>query len=269
MLFRSDASDVNMIRKALEKNLFFDQITSTELDSFIDAFEPIQVAKGLDIVTQGCLGDFFYIIGKESTVAFHMNGVQVGEAGVGGSFGELALIYSCPRAATVIAMSSPTNLFRVGRKTFRSLLQQQTKRKEAEKIDLLNGVDFLSAMSEFDLNRLARAMTLNVFQCGDVIVKKGDEGDAFYIVYEGQLHVENISVGSTKFDDIKLGRGDYFGERALATHEPRAADVIAATKGSAFRIDRKTFERVLGKFSRVIMKSQDRKIMVRNSSSVY
>ena len=258
-----DKSDVDMIRKAVGKNLVFDQMEdANELGSFIDAFEHIEVAKGLNVVTQGDPGDFFYIIGKDSSVAFELNGVQVGEAGEGGSFGELALMYSCPRAATVIATSSPTNLFRVGRNTFKSLLQEQTKRKEAEKIDLLKAVDFLSAMSEFDLNRLARAMTLNVFKCDDVIVNKGDEGDAFYIVYEGQLQVTDISVGSTKFDDITLESGDYFGERALATNEPRAANIIAATKGSAFRIDRKTFERVLGKFNRVIMKAQDRKIMV-------
>ena len=260
---KKDKSDVEMICKAVGKNLVFDQMVSNELGSFIDAFEHIEVAKGLNVVTQGDPGDFFYIIGKDSSVAFELNGVQVGEAGEGGSFGELALMYSCARAATVIATSSPTNLFRVGRNTFKSLLQEQTKRKGAEKIDLLKAVDFLSAMSEFDLNRLARAMTLNVFQCDDVIVNKGDEGDAFYIVYEGQLQVTDISVGSTKFDDVTLESGDYFGERALATNEPRAANVTAATKGSAFRIDRKTFERVLGKFSRVIMKAQDRKIMVR------
>jgi cAMP-dependent protein kinase regulator len=255
--------DADVIRKAIKKNLFFDQMTTKEFDHFIEAFEPIKVDEGLDIVTQGHPGDYFYIIGKKSTVTFHINGIQVGEAGEGESFGELALLYSSPRAATTVAMSSPTNLFRVGRKTFRTLLQGQSKRKEKQKIDLLKAVDFLSAISEFDLNRLARAMILNVFSEKDSIFKKGDEGDAFYIVHEGQLQVTDISVGSAKFDNSILKSGDYFGERALVTHEPRAANVTAATNGSTFRIDRKTFERVLGKFSRVIMKSQDRKILVR------
>ena len=223
--------------------------------------EPIEVERGVNIVTQGCSGDFFYVIGTGTTVTFHIDGVQVGEAEAGSSFGELSLLYSCPRAATAVAVSSPTNLFRVGRKTFRSLLQQQTKKKEAEKIKLLKNVDFLSEMNEFDMLRLARAMTLNVFREQDILVKKGEKGDAFYIVYDGQLRVTDISVGSTKFGSIILESGDYFGERALVTHEPRAANVIAATDGSAFRIDRETFERVLGKFSRVIMKSQDRKIL--------
>jgi CRP-like cAMP-binding protein len=151
----------------------------------------------------------------------------------------------------------------VGQKTFRSLLENQTKKLEAEKIKLLKSVNFLSDISSSDLKRLARAMTLAFFEPGDYLVKKGEEGNAFYIVHQGQVDVTDISVGNTKFDDVVLEPGAYFGERALATNEPRAANVIAKTKGSVFRIDRKKFEKILGKFSRVIMKSQDRRILVR------
>lgn len=99
-------------------------------------------------------------------------------------------------------------------------------------------------------------MTLNTFEPGDCLVRNGDEGDAFYIVHEGVVYITDISVGSTKFDDITVEPGAYFGEGSLATNEPRAAIVIANPKGSVFRIDRKTLERVLGKFFLVIMKSQ-------------
>ena len=57
-------------------------------------------------------------------------------------------------------------------------------------------------------------------------------------------------------------KGDYFGERALITSEPRAANVIGVTKGTAFSIDRSTFEKVLGDFSKVIMRAQDRRKLV-------
>ena len=123
-------------------------------------------------------------------------------------------------------------------------------------MDLLKSVDFLGQISEYDLKRLGRAMTLNVFEKGDCLVKKGDEGDAFYMIKEGEMKVTDISVGSNTFDDVVLKEGAYFGERALATKEPRAANVTATTKGTAFCIDQATFEKVLGKFSRVIMKAQ-------------
>ena len=259
----TNKSDKRMIRKSVKKNPFFDRMDSDELGQFVDSFEHIEVAKGTKIVTQGDAGDFFYIVREDSIVAFELDGVKIGEVEDGGSFGELALVYSCPRAATVVAMSSPTDLFRVDRNTLSSHLRQQIKSKKGEKIRLLEAVDFLSEMSEFDRISLARAMAPYIFQPGNVIVKKGDDGDAFHIVLEGRLKVTDISVGDTKFDDVVLGPGDYFGERSLATNQPTAANVVATTKGFGFRIDRHSFERVLGEFGRVIMKAQDRKILVR------
>jgi cAMP-dependent protein kinase regulator len=259
----TNKSDKRMIRKSVKKNSFFDRMDSDELDQFVNSFENIEVAKGTKIVTQGDAGDFFYIVGQDSIVTFELDGVKIGEVEDGASFGELALVYSCPRAATAVAISSPTDLFRVDRNTLSSHLRQQIKSKKGEKIRLLEEVDFLSEMSEFDRISLARAMTPYIFQPGNVIVKKGDDGDAFHIVLDGRLKVTDISVGGTAFDDAVLGPGDYFGERSLATKQPTAANVVATTKGFGFRIDRHTFERVLGEFSRVIMKAQDRKIMVR------
>lgn len=259
-VFDKTQACVELIRKTIEKNFFFDEMAESDLPAFIDAFEPIEVAQGSNVINQGERGDYFYVIGNGS-VTFLVNGDVVGTAEAGGSFGELALLYSAPRAATVVAQSAPTKLYRVGQKTFRSLLQKQTKRKASEKMKLLKSVDFLSEISEFDLKRLGQAMALNTFEVDDCLVKKGDEGDAVYILHEGEVECRDISVGATKFASVTLKAGDYFGERSLATNEPRAANIVATTKGSAFRIDRTTFEKVLGKFSRVIMKSQDRRIM--------
>lgn len=261
-VFKKSFADTELIRRTIQRNSFFNDLDEGGLPAFIQAFEPIEVMKGSSVITQGDRGDFFYVVGKGS-VTFLINGDKVGTTEAGGSFGELALLYSCRRAATVVAESSPTKLFRVGQKTFRSLMQKQTKRKESDKIERLKAVDFLKEISDSDRKRLGRAMTLQVFAPGDCLVKKGDEGDAFYIVHEGKVEVTDISVGSTKFGNITLEPGAYFGERALATKEPRAANVIATTKGSAFRIERKKFEKVVGKLNRVIMKAQDRKILVR------
>jgi cAMP-dependent protein kinase regulator len=260
-VFNKSDAEVAIIQETVKKNFFFDDMTSTELTAFIDAFEPFQVAKGANIITQGEDGDYFYILG-EGKVTFLVQGNDVGNAELGASFGELALLYACPRAASVRAEAEPTKLFRVDQMTFRSLLQKQTKIMEAEKEQLLRSINFLSEIDESDMKCLGRAMAPKIVEAGDSLVRKGEEGDAFYIIQEGEMTVTDISVGPAKFEDIMLKAGDYFGERALATHEPRAANVTATTKGTAFSIDRTTFEKVLGKFSRVIMKSQDRRCLV-------
>lgn len=100
-------------------------------------------------------------------------------------------------------------------------------------------------------------MTPRVFEKDELIVKKGTIGDAFYVLQEGKVICCDISVGSTAYEDQTLGPGEYFGERSLATAEPRAANVKGLTKGVAFSIDRDTFEKVLGSMSSLIDRAQD------------
>jgi cAMP-dependent protein kinase regulator len=261
-VFDKSEAEVELIKKALKKNFFFDDMLPAELNTFILAFEPFEISKGMAIIYQGEAGDYFYVV-SEGVVSFEMNGNIVGMAGAGNSFGELALLYTCPRAATVYAAAERTSFFRVDQRTFRSMLQKQTKKSEALKLKLLRSVDFLKELDESDIKRLADALTPRTFEEEDVLVRKGEEGDAFYILQEGEMKVSDISVGNSNFDDVILRTGDYFGERALATDEPRAATVTALTEGVAFSIDRMTFEKVLGKFSRLIIKAQDRRLLVR------
>jgi cAMP-dependent protein kinase regulator len=263
-VFDKTQAEVDLIKKGLEKNFFFEDMTPAELDTFIKAFEPFYISRGMAIIYQGEAGDYFYVI-SEGIVSFEMNGEIVGMAGAGKSFGELALLYACPRAATVYAASEKTSFFRVDQRTFRSVLQNQTKKSEALKLKLLRSVDFLKELDESDMKRLGDALSPRMFKEEDVLVKKGEEGDAFYILQEGEMNVTDISVGNSKFDDIILKPGDYFGERALATDEPRAANVTALTEGVAFYIDRSTFEKVLGKFARLVIKAQDRRLLVRKT----
>lgn len=259
--FEKSDEAVATVRESIGSNFFFDDMTPEDLSAFADAFEPYELSKGAKIIKQGEKADYFYIIG-EGKVSFYIDGEKHSEAETGNSFGEIALLYKCPRAATVTADTEPTKLFRVDQKTFRSLLQKQTKILRAKKMKLLRSVDFLKEIDKIDMKRLGAAMVPKNFEPGDCLVKKGDEGDAFYIIKEGEVEVTDISVGSTTFDNVILKEGDYFGERALATKEPRAANVTAITKGTAFCIDRATFKKVLGKLSRVIMTAQDWRVMV-------
>ena len=260
-VYEKTATEISIIEYNIKENFFFDDLEPAALKEFIDALEPTVVSKGTEVIKQGEKGDYFYIIGG-GNVSFLIDEQVVGTAEKGGSFGELALLYSSPRAATVRVDTEDTKLFRVESKTFRSLLQNQTKRMESEKRRLLKSIDFLKEVGAIDMRRLARAMRPIHFEPGTCLVKKGEEGDAFYVIQEGELEVTDISVGSTSFEDIVLSAGDYFGERSLVTDEPRAANVTAMTEGLAFSIDKPTFQKILGDFTRVIMKSQDRRVLV-------
>jgi CRP-like cAMP-binding protein len=162
----------------------------------------------------------------------------------------------CPRAATVVALE-PTALFRVDQQTFRFILRAQTQQSEQEKVSLLRNVDFLKDLNDADIEKMTRVMTPRVFRKDEVLVQKGERGDAWYVVAEGNVLVKDICVGSTVYEDQTLGPGEYFGERALITGEKRVANVVALNKGVAFSIDRDTFEKAVGKMSKLVLKAQD------------
>jgi CPA1 family monovalent cation:H+ antiporter len=53
------------------------------------------------------------------------------------------------------------------------------------------------------------------------ILKKGDKGDSMYFIASGAARV---AIGD---GGVELGSGDFFGELALLTGQPRSADVIS------------------------------------------
>jgi cAMP-dependent protein kinase regulator len=254
--FRHSSDEKKIIRKALKKNFVFSHLTDRDLKPLVAAFEATVFERGQVIIQQGDPGDFFYILAS-GEVSFFVNEIEVGKSEkVGASFGELALLYTCPRAASVVA-TKDTQLFRVDQTTFRFILKSQTIKSGQEKTEILQGVSFLKDLTQTDLKKLSDAMTPFLFEKDQVLVRKGDKGEAFYLILEGQVLVKDISVGPTSYQDQTLGQGEYFGERALATSEPRAANIVGLTEGIAFSIDRITFEKVLGNMSRIILRAQD------------
>eukprot|EP00934_Nitzschia_sp_Nitz4_P005950 Nitzschia sp. Nitz4//scaffold21_size171442//80522//83295//NITZ4_002167-RA/size171442-processed-gene-0.161-mRNA-1//-1//CDS//3329542429//5940//frame0 len=259
-VFDKSKEEKKVIKEAVKKNIFFNAMSRNERGVLIDAFEPIDVPKDGFIIQQGEVGDYFYVL-ADGKVAFSVDEVKVGEAEAGSSFGELALLHACPRAATVVAIDGPAKLFRVDQRTFRSVLRKQVMGMEVEKMKLLKTVHFLKDVDTIDLKRLASALKPRYYEVGDAVVKKGDQGDDVYIIDDGEFIVRNFSVGQNQFNDSTLKKGDCFGEQALVSDEPRKADVSAVTPGMAFSFDKATFEKVLGQFSRVVRKVQDRNIL--------
>lgn len=260
-VFQKTMDEKLFIREALKSNFVFAALSERELRTIVDAFEAVDFKADEKLIVQGDVGDFFYVL-RKGTVRFEVNDKVMGHAGEGKSFGELALLYTCPRAASVIAESKGT-LYRVDQKTFRYIMQSQTLQTENDKKDLLKGVKIFSPLDPTDINKLVHTMVPRVFEAGEYIVKKGEEGDTFYVIQEGKVRVTDITMGSTKYEDQVLGPGDYFGERALVHKEPRSANCIGKTNGIALSIDKETFEKVVGSIALLTMKAEDARKLVR------
>lgn len=100
------------------------------------------------------------------------------------------------------------------------------------------------------------------FQEGEQIINKGDAGEVFYILKEGQARCTDIGFGDSQFADQVYESGDFFGERALLKNEPRAANITAETPSVALCLSRETFEKVLGPLQDLIDHSMKKRVLM-------
>ncbi|MDX6465065.1 MAG: cAMP-dependent protein kinase regulator [Gaiellaceae bacterium] len=91
------------------------------------------------------------------------------------------------------------------------------------------------------LGKLAEQMTREEIAPGTVVIREGEEGDRFYVVFAGMLTVTNSVMG----ERVILRPGDYFGEVALTMNMPRTATVTAITPAVVASCDRATFDEYL------------------------
>lgn len=243
--FKKTGTDKVLIREALSKNYIFSDLSYVQLKPLVKAFERIKVEEKEAIITQGDDGDYFYIV-ESGEVQFEVNGTVVGKAGQGASFGELALIYSSPRAATVRTLTKGS-VFRVDQQTFRTILVTQAEASEAAKIAIIKNIDFLKKLSNGDIKKLCSVMSPRMFEKGEVLQKRGEQ-EAFFILEEGEVISKNRT----------LGPGDCFGKGALITSKvDECPTVTSSKKGMAFTITRDLFRTTIGDVGELVTKAKD------------
>ncbi len=117
-------------------------------------------------------------------------------------------------------------------------------------ISLENVISFLVSTPLFDdLDPAERAdvvriMEVRRLQEGEEIFHEGDPGDAWYVIYQGQVRVLK-ETGSGPTEIATLETGACFGEMAILDGQPRSATVQAAGPLTIFRFRRSRFDELL------------------------
>ncbi|KAK0149623.1 cAMP-dependent protein kinase type I-beta regulatory subunit [Merluccius polli] len=188
----------------------------------------------------------------------YVNGEWVTSIGEGGSFGELALIYGTPRAATVKAKTD-LKLWGIDRDSYRRILMGSTLRRRKMYEEFLSKVSILESLDKWERLTVADALEPVQSEDGEKIVVQGDPGDDFFIITEGTASVLQRRSDNEEYVEVgRLGPSDYFGEIALLLNRPRAATVVARGPLKCVKLDRPRFERVLGPCSEILKRNIQR-----------
>lgn len=181
-------------------------------------------------------------------------GTQVGSIQAGGSFGELALMYGAPRAATVVSAEAGCTLWALDRVTFRRILMESTFARRRMYENFLEEVHVLSSLTPYERSKIADALETQKYEQGDIIIKQGDPGLSFYILESGEA---NAYIDDPSKQVKQYKKGDYFGELALLNDAPRAATVVASSNEVkvAF-LDKQAFQRLLGPVAGIMRRTK-------------
>lgn len=261
--FEKTPEQSNRITTILRKNMIFQSLDTEQMQVVVNAFVPLEFSEGQDIITQGDPGDMFYLLESgEAQVWVSKGGAEPTNMltyanGSGATFGELALMYNAPRAATVRA-STDVKVWALDQVTFKSITVGSVQQRYERQIEFLRNVKILSEMSEEERREAAAALTRRQFNTGQVIVRQGDRGNDFYIVETGEVVcTQQESPDRPPREVLRLLDGDYFGEIALLTNRPRQATVTAVQPTTVLSMDRATFKRLLGPLKSILQRNMN------------
>ena len=117
------------------------------------------------------------------------------------------------------------------------------------KLDTLHGIPLFKYLTYKELVKLLNITHTSDFATGDVVMKEGDTGDAFYVTLEGELAVLK---GDTEV--ASLDQGTHFGEMAMVDRSPRSATVVAKVPTRLLSVHRDTFYELLRKDPQLAVK---------------
>mmetsp|Transcript_35676 Transcript_35676/g.66063 ORF Transcript_35676/g.66063 Transcript_35676/m.66063 type:complete len:458 (+) Transcript_35676:53-1426(+) len=245
----------SLIYDAIKPNELFEHDTNLEILQIIDVFKPQTFSAGQRVINQGDEGSEFYVV-ESGKLSIHVtvegndgsnSKVKVGDYSSGSAFGELALIFGSPRAATITA-STDCKLWSIERTAYRSVMQQLRYEQHIEKKKFLAtcvvaGREFTDIFGPSQIEDLTIAIKIDTYDDGQVILREGEMGDTFYIVKSGS--VETLNRGRR---DKVLEEKEVFGTTSLLKKVGSPVTYKAVSHVTLYYLTRNDFESIMGSF---------------------
>jgi len=271
--FPKSQEQIARLRESVSHNFLFSHLDDEQSAQVLGALQERKVpAKDVRVIVQGDAGDYFYVV-EQGNFDIYLSktgkveagpeglGSKVASSGPGTSFGELALMYNAPRAATVVS-TEPSVLWQLDRITFRRILMDSAFQRRRMYESFLEEVPLLSSLTPYERSKIADALETIKYPVGSSIIREGDVGDKFFILESGEAEAVQRGRESQPLKKYKVG--DYFGELALLDDKPRAASVVSKTEVKVATLGKDGFQRLLGPVESIMRRDDPRKMQSRS-----
>jgi small-conductance mechanosensitive channel/CRP-like cAMP-binding protein len=107
----------------------------------------------------------------------------------------------------------------------------------------LNDLDVFEPLSDEETMHLVTSSAHRVFAPGEIIIRANEKGDSMFVIHRGSVRIQ-IADNGTMRTVAKLSEGEFFGEMALFTGEPRTATVVAAEETEVLEIGHESLKKL-------------------------
>ncbi|XP_058819148.1 cGMP-dependent protein kinase, isozyme 2 forms cD4/T1/T3A/T3B isoform X2 [Topomyia yanbarensis] len=241
-----------IIKSAILDNDFMKNLEMTQIREIVDCMYPVQYGAGSLIIKEGDVGSIVYVM-EEGRVEVSREGKYLSTLSGAKVLGELAILYHCQRTATITA-ATDCKLWAVERQCFQTIMMRTGLIRQAEYSDFLKSVPIFKDLPEDTLCKISDVLEECYYQKGDYIIRQGARGDTFFIISKGQVRVTIRQPETQEEKFIRtLGKGDFFGEKALQGDDLRTANIICdSPEGvTCLVIDRDTFNQLISNLDEI------------------
>jgi small-conductance mechanosensitive channel/CRP-like cAMP-binding protein len=142
-----------------------------------------------------------------------------------------------------LGFAYPTQTLYLNRETKSDGVRAFDGRNVAER---LSQIDIFAPLSSDELKSLAEDTDRHIYAPGEAIIRAGDAGDSMFVIHRGhvEVRVNNPSGNGRQRAIATLTEGDFFGEMALFTGEPRTASVVAIEETEVLEIGHQAIRRL-------------------------
>lgn len=247
------------IRQRLSTAFMFASLEESEKTIVLNAMREHTFQKGDKVIQQGDDGDVLYCVDSGKLHCHRKMNKDDAEPGTflkeyipGDAFGELALLYNAPRAATIIAEEESV-CFSLDRDCFNNIVKEATVKRRERFEEFVNKVELLQDLDPYERGQLADCLNTATYNEGDFVIKEGETGSKFYLIESG-------TAKALKGEEVvfEYKENDYFGELALLKDEVRAASIQATSGLKVAWIERMAFKRLLGPIEEVLKRNAEK-----------
>jgi cAMP-dependent protein kinase regulator len=252
----------SQLQDRLKKSFMFANLEEQERLIVLNAMEEKKFSSGDMVITQGDDGNELYFVESGKLECFKVfpgestpKVLKIYESGE--AFGELALLYNTPRAASIKALS-PSVCWVLDRECFNNIVKEAAIKKRERYDQFLSKVGLLKSMEPYERSQLSDCLNPIEYQPNETVIREGEWGECFYIIEQGTAKATKVLNPGCPPEDVKSYLpGDYFGELALIKGEPRAANIIATSHLKCVTLDRMSFKRLLGPVEEILKRDAE------------